>query len=78
MGLSVASPLPPDGWLPRLFTQLLPRMQPFHEMGVSGTPVYAGYVLNPERSSKLVGQERFEEAYPVEAFTGPIPTVREA
>jgi hypothetical protein len=28
-------------------------------MGVSGTPVYAGYVLSPERSSKLVGQEKY-------------------
>lgn len=28
-------------------------------MGVSGTPVYAGYVLSPEKSPKLVGQEKY-------------------
>lgn len=47
------------GWLPRLFTAALPRARPFQEMGVSGTPVYAGYVLTPERSSKLIGQEKY-------------------
>lgn len=47
------------GWLPRLFTAVLPRVRPFQEMGVSGTPVYAGYVLTPEKSAKLVGQEKY-------------------
>lgn len=47
------------GWLPRLFSSALPRLKAFSEMGVSGTPVYAGYVLTPERSSKLVGQEKY-------------------
>lgn len=47
------------GFLSRLFTNTLPRMRPFSEMGVAGTPVYAGYVLSPERSHKLVGQEKY-------------------
>jgi len=46
------------GFLPRLFTQALPRPKPFQEMGVSGTPVYAGYVVTAERNSRLIGQER--------------------
>src|SRR6516162_8860374 len=53
------SPIAKAGWLPRLFTAALPRLRPFQEMGVSGTPVYAGYVLTPEKSSKLVGQEKY-------------------
>jgi hypothetical protein len=28
-------------------------------MGVSGTAVYAGYVLSPERNPKLIGQEKY-------------------
>lgn len=47
------------GFLPRLFSAVLPRVRAFSEMGVSGTPVYAGYVLTPERSHKLVGQEKY-------------------
>jgi hypothetical protein len=47
------------GWLPRIFSIPLPRLTPMREMGVSGTPVYAGYVLSPERSSKLIGQEKY-------------------
>jgi hypothetical protein len=47
------------GILPRLFNAILPRVKPYSEMGVSGTPVYAGYVLSPERSSRLIGQEKY-------------------
>lgn len=47
------------GFLPRMFTQMLPRTRPYQEMGVSGTPVYAGYTLTAEKSSKLIGQERY-------------------
>lgn len=46
------------GWLPRLFTNALPRAKPFGEMGVSGTPVYAGYVVTAERNARLIGQEK--------------------
>ena len=46
------------GFLPRLFTQALPRPKPFTEMGVSGTPVYAGYVVTAERNPRLIGQEK--------------------
>ncbi len=49
----------PRGILPRIFSAVLPRVRPFTEMGVSGTPVYAGYVLTPERSPRLVGQEKY-------------------
>ena len=45
--------------LPRLFNARLPAITPRKAMGVSGTPVYAGYVLTPERSPKLVGQEKY-------------------
>src|SRR5437016_1076239 len=47
------------GALSRLFSLVLPRARPFSEMGVSGTAVYAGYVLSPERSTKLIGQEKY-------------------
>jgi hypothetical protein len=45
--------------LPRLFNAILPRLSPYKDMGVAGTPVYAGYILSPERSSKLIGQEKY-------------------
>lgn len=38
----------------------LPRVKPFAEMGVSGTPVYAGYVMSPERDHRLIGQEKWK------------------
>src|SRR5260221_12472617 len=46
------------GFLARLFTQALPRPKPFTEMGVSGTPVYGGYVVIAERNARLIGQEK--------------------
>lgn len=45
--------------LPRLFNAVLPRTQPFKPAGVSGTPVYGGYVLSPERNPKLIGPEKY-------------------
>ena len=37
----------------------MPRPRPYSEMGVSGTPVYNGYVLAPERNAALIGQEKY-------------------
>lgn len=56
---AVTAAMAKAGYLPRLMTQGLPRVKPYSEMGVSGVPVYAGYVLTPERNSKLIGQERY-------------------
>ena len=49
----------PSNVLPRLFNSEMPRPRAFKEMGVSGTPVYAGYVLSPEKSYRLIGQEKY-------------------
>jgi hypothetical protein len=46
-------------FLSRLFSLPMDRPRPFSAQGVSGTPVYAGYVLSPERSSKLIGMEKY-------------------
>jgi hypothetical protein len=46
------------GFLSRLYTSAMPRAKPFTEMGVSGTPVYAGYVVTAERNSKLIGHQK--------------------
>src|SRR4051812_23471684 len=46
------------GFVSRMFSQPLPRARPFSEMGTSGTPVYAGYVVTAERNPKLVGLEK--------------------
>ena len=45
--------------LSRLFGTKLPGIKRFSEMGVSGTPVYAGYVLTQERNTKLIGSEKW-------------------
>lgn len=45
--------------VPRLFNAILPRTTPFRPQGVSGTPVYAGYVLTAERNSRLIGQQKY-------------------
>ena len=37
----------------------MPSARPFKEMGVSGTPVYGGFLYSPEKSSDWRGQERY-------------------
>ncbi len=37
-------------------------LPPFREAGVSGTPIYGGFVLNREINAKLVGQQRYRTA----------------
>ena len=45
--------------LPKLFNAVLPRLTPYRAQGVSGTPVYGGYVISPEKNPKLVGQQKY-------------------
>lgn len=49
-------------WLGRLIGQpdTGPKsVNPFQEQGVSGTPIYGGYISKQERSSNLVGRQRY-------------------
>lgn len=35
------------------------RIKPYKQQGTGGVPIYAGYVLSPEKSPKLIGQEKY-------------------
>lgn len=40
----------------------MPSVNPFKEMGVSGTAVFGGYIVTKDRSAKLFGSERYRTA----------------
>ena len=52
-------------YLTNLFDSLMgkePKASPYSEVGVSGTPIYGGYVATAEKSAKLTGTQRYVTA----------------
>lgn len=45
--------------LNRLLGAVLPRVKTFGTMGTSGTPVYGGYVMTPEKNNALIGLQKY-------------------
>lgn len=52
-------------YISNLFDSLMgkePKASPYNEVGVSGTPIYGGFVATAEKSAKLTGTQRYVTA----------------
>ena len=45
----------------------VPRSKPFQEMGVSGTPVYGGFISSPEKSAEWRGEQKYRTSSEIAA-----------